>query len=239
MLVWGADPSDSRPIFVCSDSQRGGPSSGSFRTLVRDCLANRLASHGLYPVFSEDWNRYGHVPENPGLYEPLQVKDASAILLLFPGARSLGVNSWELAMLFDHMAEDLNAGSFYKSILVVPARVCRFLAAASLSNVADASELSNHPVSQIALGAANSFAARWIYMTMKKLYPFCDPYGPAQTLLPWICYDDEQPWEATAEELDKPDSHFSRMIADIEERLATLAMELSIKALSNPSVEAL
>lgn len=205
VLVWGASPEDSSPLFPGRESLKAlpprpiGPEAGTFRTRVRDDLNNRFSTYGgtVKAVFSEDWETFGHSHKNPGLYEPLQLEKATLVLLLLPGPRSLGVNTWELALAL----ENPTAGQtvhFDKLIILLPETVYHYVRAVLHANVTDPKDFKMQEATgttEPELGAANSFAARWLVLAMRQHYCGMDPWARISQPMPIAYYPDTVSWD--------------------------------------------
>jgi len=208
VLVWGATPSDTSPLFPDRETLNRnpaaarGPEAGAFRISVRDMLRDELAT--LRPpvsaLFSEDWDTFGHMPENPGLYEPLQLEQAAIVVLLLPGPRSLAVNTWELALALEN-GSDGKPVFLDKLVILLPETVYHYVRAVFRANVADPKDFRMRDVTgtpEPALGAANSFAARWLVLAIRQRYAGSDPWARISAPMPIGYYPDSVSWELRA-----------------------------------------
>jgi len=205
VLIWGADPEDRSPLFPERRTLRAeptrprGPAAGAFRRRVLEDLNRRLSTHRppILATFSEDWETFGHCPDNPGLYEPLQLEAAALVVMLLPGPRSLAVNTWELALALEGTKEG-ELMHLDKLVLLLPESVYHFLRAVFQCKVSDPKdfrmqELMGKP--EPSLGAANSFAARWLVLAMRQRYAGTDPWAPIPEAMPIRCYPDSVSWD--------------------------------------------
>jgi len=188
LLVWGADPSDNTPLF------ENGPPAGPFRTRLRDSLIALYDSSAepVRVIFSEDGETFGHNPQNPGLYEPLQAKRAEFILLIFPGNRPMAVNTWELALACEDPASGEKLG------FVVPASVFQYLQVLFSEAPSDPAgfEWPSHLGDEPVLGPQNSFAVRWIYLFARDRFATSGQAGDPGTFVRLHHYDDQVDWHS-------------------------------------------
>lgn len=196
VLVWGATPTDTGPLFTALLGS--GPKAGEFRVAVREALTQRLVVEGVGVCFSEDGETYQHHRDNPGLYEPLQLKDAKTVLLLLPSHRAMAVNTWELALACES-SPDGESLHMTKLAFVLPKTLYHYLSAAMKEGVEDpAFFVWKDPASEPVLGAQNSFAVRWIYRIVPEKFAAAKDSGNPDDVLPITWYDDSEPWELSA-----------------------------------------
>lgn len=198
ILVWGPTPADPSPIFSYLEldgSLLQGPPGGAFRTSLRDYLSSVASEESLAAIFSEDWDRYGHRVENPGLYEAFQLADSYAAVLLLPANKSMGVNTWELALACecDEYARSLHLN---KLVFVLPRSLALYFDKFFDCAFDDPVKFTfpkedEEPI----LGPANSFMARWIalnYIRDRKRLGL--PKGKSPPFR-YVVYSDTESWD--------------------------------------------
>ena len=184
-----------------------GPPAGDFRNAVRRALNQRFGGRSVRAVFSERARRYGHLPENAGFYEPRQLIDSTLVILLLPGPRSLGVNTWETAIACESDPATHKAKHQAKLIFVVPRSIFDYIYAAFRAHVADPAYFS-FPGAEPLLGPANSFAARWVYLNTLDRHSGTSHAAIPRLHLPLLWYDDAQSWNLQS-------AHASQVIGKI------------------------
>lgn len=193
VLVWGATPGDSKPLFATTIFS--GPGGGEFRFAVRDAIRARLAGEGLEVCFSEDGDRHGHHAENPGFFEPCQLREARMVLLLLPGNRAMAVNTWELALACETEPSTRAPLHMSKIAFVVPQTLFQYLRTVMKKGVRDPADFRwPRPEEEPILGAQNSFAARWIYRIAPDRFAGAKDSGNPADVLPITYYDDSTEW---------------------------------------------
>jgi hypothetical protein len=192
VLVWGATPVDTKPLF--ETGAVSGPQAGAFRIVVRDVLRDMFEEEGLEVCFSEDGEKHGHHPLNPGLYEPLQLRNSRMVVLLLPGDRAMAVNTWELALACETEPSG-NPIHMAKLTFIVPYSLYRYLSAAMKNGVLDPADFHwGKPDDEPILGAQSSFAARWIYRIAPKRFADAKESGEPSDILAITYYDDKSSW---------------------------------------------
>ncbi len=196
ILVWGAAERDSKPLFprrVDADgSIISGPSAGTFRRHVCDFLNQAFAADNLSARFSEQWENYGHHPANPGFYEPWQMNNAALVVLIMPAARSVGVNTWEVALACE-TDDQYRPIHLNRAIFVLPESVWQYLISFFLSHHEDPAKFT--PANEPELGAANSFFARWIALTWIRELRRLGRSKPKHPPFPAVVYPDSKSWD--------------------------------------------
>jgi hypothetical protein len=213
ILVWGATPTSEQALFEDLERAVEGPPAGAFRGLILKALTERFSPDLARAIFSEDGETFDHHEHNAGFYEPLQLAAAKLVLLLLPGERSLGVNTWEMALALetDNSRQPLHS---HKVIFVLPERVYRYLLRAFEAGVSDRKDFKLPLGEEPSLGPANSFAARWVHLAIWQLAggSKLDPWVAAPSVFPFISYVDSLSWglEGKPNEL----SHEARELID-------------------------
>jgi hypothetical protein len=192
VLVWGATSTDLKPLFETGTAT--GPQAGAFRIAVRDVLRERFGAEGLEVCFSEDDEKHGHHPLNPGFYEPLQLRNSRMVVLLLPGDRAMAVNTWELALACETEPNG-DPTHIAKLTFIVPQSLYQYLGTAMINGVHDLADFCwTEPGDEPILGAQNSFAARWIYRIAPKRFADAKESGNPSDILAITYYDDKSGW---------------------------------------------
>lgn len=220
ILVWGAAVDDCAPLFPGRESTKGasvpqGPPSGKFRQCVRDELNNRFGNRDVQAVFSEGWMMYGHAPENPGFYEPIQLEESMAVVMLLPGPRSLAVNTWELALALESADESQHPFHVDKLIVLLPESVYAYLCDLWSAGIADPKGFDMQAQlgkPEPALGAANSFAARWLCLAIHRRYGGVDVWAKLERALSFAFYKDAESWRIGDSEYDATLAKISQLV---------------------------
>jgi hypothetical protein len=194
VLVWGATPTDANPLFKLAGG--AGPKAGEFREAVKQALRIRLGPKKLQVLFSEEAEKYSHHRDNPGFYESRQLRDSRMVLLLLPGNRAMAVNTWELALACETKPSSHEPSHSALPAFVLPKAVFDYLSAAMKAGVKDpANFVWAGGASEPVLGAQNSFAARWIYLSAAEKFAAAKESGSPELVLAIIWYPDDQPWD--------------------------------------------
>lgn len=195
ILVWGATEHDAKPLFTSnhpSGIKIKGPRSGAFRREVRDFLGQTFTHDDLIACFSEQADTYGHHRGNPGFYEPWQLNNARLVVLVLPAQRSLGVNTWEIALACE--TDDLSRPvHLNRAIFVLPESVWQYLVLFFQSRHEDPAKFT--PLSEPELGPANSFFARWVALTWMREFRRIGQAKPKHPPFPAVVYCDSKPWD--------------------------------------------
>jgi hypothetical protein len=118
------------------------------------------------------------------------------VLLLLPGNRAMAVNTWELALACETKPSSHEASHPAIPAFVLPKAVFDYLSAAMKAGVRDLADFiwadgSDEP----ALGAQNSFAARWIYLSAAEKFAAAKESGSPELVLAIVWYPDDQSWD--------------------------------------------
>ena len=192
-----------------------GPRAGPLRKALLRALDSDFRNRNIQAEahFSENWFHGNHRPENAGLYEPEQLELATLVILLFPGNRPLGVNTWETALACetDITGEPRHHG---KPIFVVPASIHGYLRSVFSAGVDDPIRYRPGPIAEPSLGPQNSFAARWVYLFMMRLLRNVQAYDVRKfDSFPLVPYDDSHSWTLKSTE-------FRRLMITVLQRVA-------------------
>lgn len=212
VLIWGAEPGDGQPLFRGTDKdgvEYKGPEAGPFRKQVRESLQEKIG--GVASVlFSEDTasEKYGHHEGNAGFFEPKQLEESLATILILPGNRPMAVNTWELALACEEKP-DPNKKPPSKVFFIGPNTLSDYLEKLAANNVSDPKDFicDKEPV----LGPQNSFAARWIYLSLNEWYGRSGPNALPPHWDNILTYSDTSDWA--------PD-YTANLIERIADRLA-------------------
>jgi len=186
-------------------------------------LNKNLGARLVKAVLSEEWELYGHAPENPGLYEPLQLGEAALIIMLLPGPRSLAVNTWELALALESPEKGKPGAHFDKIVLLLPETVYHYICEVLLAGVADPKDfrmLERTGRPEPMLGAANSFAARWLCLAVRQRYGAADAWSKLTRSMSVAFYKDKESWKLGDRECE---ATLGKVLDLAERRLEILA----------------
>jgi hypothetical protein len=200
-----------------------GPFAGAFRTHVRDQLNSHPTGFAAKAVFSEEWEIHGHARENPGLYEPLQFEMAALVVMLLPGTRSLAVNTWELALALESSVKGKAVQHLEKLVLLLPETVYRYMREVLMAGAEDPKDFKMYEVTgkpEPALGAANSFAARWLCLAIQQQYGGADAWSKIQHSMAVAFYKDQGSWQIGDSECK---ATVGKLLSLVEQRLSVVA----------------